>query len=268
MDIETLFTVINLALQGLFFIAVGIITILTYIQAKDTILQPMRTELFKIQMDELSHVLKLFIGQSELALREKFDFEKLLMVNAISLLDNYASMFFDLEFDKDKRPYNNNECPSSIVTREFMEKNFELAEDPIESESHETKTEKPDPRVRAALWQEYQYGITKIPKQYLDMQDELKRVLESPVLPSKCAKLIEEYISIVEENALEISKVLTECAKELPSKYPSIEKLKNASSMWISNKYNDKFKELKPKADEIIVSIRTHWAIDELKLKK
>jgi len=269
MNIETFFTVVNLALEGLFFVTVGVITVLTYLQAKDTILQPMRTELFKIQMNELTNVLKIFVGQGELDLREKFDFSKLIGVNAIALIDDYALMFFDAKFDVEKRPYNSKECPSFLVTKDYMEKNFELVDDPTESEEPKDKTdEKPDPRVRAALWQDYTYGMTRIPKQHSEMIDELRKTLESPVLPSKCARLIEEYIELVEKNTAEVGKVLTECAKELPQKYPTTEKLQKASISWITNKYNDKFEHLKPKAEQIIDSIRTHWSIDDIILKK
>ena len=150
---------------------------------------------------------------------------------------------------------------------EYFEKNFKIVDEPIEPDVSEKKADKPDPRVRAALWQEYQYGILKIPSQYSDMANELRKSLESPVLPSKCAKLIEEFLVCVDGNAAKITETLTECAKELPEKYPTLEKLQKASLSWISNKYLDKFEHLKPKADEIIESIRTHWNIDELTLK-
>ncbi len=94
MNLKTIITIINLAFESILFITVGVITVLTYLHAKDTILQPMRTELFKIQMEELSKVLKFFVGQEENDLREKFAFSKLINVNAIALIDEYASIFF------------------------------------------------------------------------------------------------------------------------------------------------------------------------------
>ncbi len=177
--------------------------------------------------------------------------------------------FFDAKINVDDRPYNTKECPSFIVSEEYLEKNFELIESPVEIETkNESVIEKPDPRVRAALWQDYKYGMIYIPKQHSEMLNELREMLESPVLPSRCAKFIEEFIEAIQENTHKVASVLTECANELPQKLSTIKKLRKISLAWISNKYVDEFTELKPKADQIIESIRTHWAIDELTLKK
>jgi hypothetical protein len=45
--------------QVLFYATIGFITALTYRQAKRTLLQPLRTEVFKIQLEELTKVLAL-----------------------------------------------------------------------------------------------------------------------------------------------------------------------------------------------------------------
>jgi hypothetical protein len=49
--------------QTLFFIAVGTVTVLTYLKAKRTILQPIRTETFKEQLRAFTEVLRLFGGK-------------------------------------------------------------------------------------------------------------------------------------------------------------------------------------------------------------
>src|SRR5438128_11734785 len=59
-------------LNAAFFLVVGIITILTYRQAKKTILQPLKTEIFKQQIQLFTDLLKLFVGKDEIDLREQF----------------------------------------------------------------------------------------------------------------------------------------------------------------------------------------------------
>jgi hypothetical protein len=96
-------------------VVVGVITAKTYARAKRTILQPIRTEIFKTQLQELSSVLRLFVGQGEVELRRRFGFHKLLSVNIVLLYDCYARLFFDMEFERDERPYNSRDCPISIA---------------------------------------------------------------------------------------------------------------------------------------------------------
>ena len=264
-DVETWVSVVNQILQSVFFIVVAIVTVITYIRARKTILQPIRTELFKTQLQELSAVLKLFVGQGEVALREKFQFPKLLRVNMVSLYDDYASLFFDVEFDPDTRPYNRRECPLAILTQEFVDKYVQLADDHVLPEdTSESETERPDPRLRAALWQDYKFGEIRIPREYSETHDQLIEILESPVLPKNCVELLESFLETVDRNTNLVAEVLTECATELPEKYPTIEALQRSSFLWIHNRYNDAFEDLKPKADKVVDFVRSHWSVDEI----
>jgi len=264
-DVETWVSVINLILQSVFFIVVGIITVITYIHARKTILQPIRTELFKTQLQELSAVLRLFVGKGEVALREEFQFPKLLGVNMVLLYDHYASLFFDVEFDPDTRPYNIRECPEAILTQEFVDKYVRLDDEHVlPKDTSGLETERPDPRLRAALWQDYKFGHIRIPREYSETHDQLTEILESPVLPKKCVELLESFLETVDRNTHLVAKILTECATELPEKYPTIEALQRSSFGWIQNKYNDAFEDLKPKADQVVDFVRGYWSVDEI----
>jgi hypothetical protein len=259
-DIETWVSVANLVLECIFFIIVGVITAKTYARAKRTIFQPIRTEIFKTQLQELSSVLRLFVGQGEVELRRRFGFHKLLSVNIVLLYDCYARLFFDMEFERDERPYNSRDCPISIVSEEFLKKD-DLH---IVPKKDASEPEKPDPRVRAALWQDHKHGEIAIPREHSEMQDELKRILESPILPKGCAELLEDFQRTVEQNTFLVGQILTECAAEMPEKYPTVEALQRASFSWIRNKYNEAFEHLKPKADEVVQFVRGYWLIDQL----
>ena len=259
-DIETWVSIINLVLECLFFILIGIITVRTYVHARKTILQPIRTEVFKTQLQELSSVLRLFVGRGEVELRERFGLQKLLYINVTLLYDRYASLFFDMEFDRDKRPYNPRDCPIQSAPVELLE----LAHNYILPEKDDSETEKLDPQGRRAQWQDYKHAEIVIPREYWERRDELMKLLESPVLPKGCVELLEDFLETVEENTSLVGQVLTECTAELPEKYPTIESLERAAFAWIDNRYNDAFEKLKPKADSIVEFIRGYWSVDQL----
>lgn len=106
--------------QIFFWVTVPVVSIVTYVRARKTILQPLRTEVFKLQLEEMKKVLALFLGKRELDLREAFGLYKLVMANATMMYDGYAHQFFDIEVDHNKRPYAGSECPATIFTKDAM----------------------------------------------------------------------------------------------------------------------------------------------------
>ncbi|HZN99519.1 MAG TPA: hypothetical protein VFB61_17480, partial [Gemmatimonadales bacterium] len=61
---------------------------LTYRQARRTVLQPLRTEIFKKQLDGMTQVLQLFIGKAEHQLLDDFAFDELYSANIALLYDH------------------------------------------------------------------------------------------------------------------------------------------------------------------------------------
>lgn len=251
----------NKLFQIFFFIIIGTITWLTYLKAKKTLLQPIRTEVFKEQIKEFSNILKLFIGKGEIELREDFAFDKLFHANSCMLIDDYASLFFEIKIDRDKRPYNRNDCPSALCAEGRLEKCDEY----IRLESDEEKKQvRPDPRTKAAIWTKYKFDMISLPKEFNEAKEKLHKIIESPLLPKQCIFLLQDFIKTIMENIHILEKILTECAQEILEKYPTIELLKKSSNTWIYNKYNEKFIPLKEKADKITEYLRNYFGTEEL----
>ena len=66
-----------------------ILAVLTYIRAKDTILQPIRSEVIKRQSEILSELLEL-ISKKDFSLDLKLDYIKLAQINALKTLEDYG----------------------------------------------------------------------------------------------------------------------------------------------------------------------------------
>lgn len=142
--LETIKTVVQIS----FWLTIAAVAILTYRQARKTVLQPIRTEVFKAQIAEMSKALALLVGKDEHDLRKDFSFDKALHVNTCSLFDSYRYNFFDVEIDIDKRPYNPTECPLSNITHKHLQPADEHI---LTEETNNKKKTKPDSRVRAVF---------------------------------------------------------------------------------------------------------------------
>lgn len=243
-----------------FFIVIIIITILSYLKAKKTLLQPLRTEVFKEQLKVLSSILAKFNGKSEIELRKEADFDKFFTVNTVRLFDNYASLFFDIKLKEDNRPYNLKDCPEAIIREEFLIS----ADEPYKREPLSNENDIPDPRTKAAIWNKYKLPQISFPKNTINYRNEIEKMMESPLIPRKLLELLEDYKKTLNDNFFTIEKVLENVAQELPDKYKNFETMKKATYSWVYNKYNKEFKSLKEPADKITEYLRQYYSVDNL----
>jgi hypothetical protein len=251
---------VNKLLEAGFYIVIGIVTLLVYLKAKQTLLQPIRTEVFKEQLRTINELSSHFVTKLELDLRHDLDFERLIQINCVKLLDMYASLFFDLKIDEGKRPYSINYCPVMVVSADQLR----LADDYLLPEPS-TPPESPAPSTKASIWAGYKFDAVSLTKTHHDAFQNLQRLSQSALLPKECGKLVSEYLRAVEDNIHLISQVLTEASKELPEKYPNLLVMKRrATFSWIENKYVERFKALKPLADHIEAWLRKYLSTDTL----
>jgi hypothetical protein len=254
--------------QIAFFIVIGVITILTYKKAKLTLLQPLRTEVFKQQLEVFGVVLGA-VRHHEFDLRNKFGFRELMEVNTVAMYDSYAYQFFDLNIPEEESPYNSAKCPQLRIFAEAggtypsSYPSLRLDDGHLKSEEQPTR-DVPDPNTRAALWARYKYNAIRLPKQFVEKEAELTRIADSPLITQELARLISDLEKTVDANVALVSTVLTEAAKEMPEKYPNVETLKKSSFGWILAKYNKGFTPLEPKSEAIADYMRKYFKVEEL----
>lgn len=247
--------------QILFFIVVGAVTILTFRKANKTLLQPIRTEVFKEQIKLFADVLGNFRGKGEVELRNDAGFEDHFVANTVAMYDDFARTFFDFKPKEEERPYARSKCPMSIVSEKYLLLSEEYVR---EEERLQEETPAPDPRTRAAVWASYEPHEIRISAKMIKFQQSLKNFVESPFIPSPLSQLIKDYNALVDRNAISLGKLLTECAKEMPLKYPSTDTFRKSSLAWIRSKYVDGFEHLKPKADEISEFLRKYLGTESI----
>jgi len=237
-----------------FFIVVGTVTVLTYKKAKRTILQPIRTEVFKQQLQLFSDILALFVGKSEHELRRDLAYDQIIRANAFWVVDAYARDVFGHTPDEQTRPYRKEECPVTRLT--FDPEMAEMAFDP---EGNMTIIERPQ------AWAEFCLMFMKIHKKHTEATKSFARFLESPLVPSALGALLTEFSAAVDANVDAIHAAVEEYARQLPQRFPTAQSLAGQEiAAPVINSFNRKSYQLKPIADRITAYIRSYFEVERL----
>jgi hypothetical protein len=245
---------ISTVVQIAFFAATGMVAILSYITAKKTIFQPLRTEIFKRQIEDLSSVLRLFSGKGEVALRKEFSFDDLITANIAVMYDAYLAFAFNMARPEEVLEYRHELCPSAMVLPEALQ---------VASDYRVDNTAKKNSNIPEE-WDYKAYAIS-IPTGFSDKVDEFQVILDSPLLPKSIAGLLEKYFSVVEEeNITIIREVIEQSAEEMPAKYPTLGDIEHSSFNWILNRIAHQFQELEPTAKMINENVRAYFDSDNL----
>lgn len=245
--------------QIAFWLLAGALAILTYRQARRTVLQPIRTEVFKEQLKVMSETMSLFVGKSELPLRDDFSFSTLFDANACYLMDSYVASIFDMKFDPDQRPYSPTNCPMKILTMDPGNNSSKL------KDSTGSQEEVSYSQVWVGNWGDYKMDRLLINKQYCEMNQKITRLLENPLLPIKLVELLSEYLTQAAKNQYLLIALLDQESKSLPAKFPALPIDHKVWSRELHGKYMQAFNHLKPIADEIVKFVRSYFEADNLK---
>lgn len=260
MTIETLDYIVR-TIEALFYVLTGTVALLTYLGARKTILQPIKTEVFRNQVEVFTSIMKLFNGKSEYEIRQAFGFKEMLRANILSLLDDYAQVFFDINIDPDKRPYNKRDCPRSMITPEFAERYLVAptvsVESEIEGEGHPAIS-------KEEFWNNYIYGEICQPVSNIEMLAQLDEIMKSPFLTSESIRLLSKIKETVEDNMLKIGEVLSTLAKDLPRICPNITALERLDIAWIENEYNKEFISIDIYCNELTDYLRKYFKVESI----
>jgi hypothetical protein len=244
--------------QIAFFVITGVVAILSYIRAKKTLFQPLRTEVFKEQLKILTKILDQFEGKTEGALLDDFGLEELIDINVISLLDEYANCVLKQDIDIDEQPYS--KTGFAFITPGPKESSGwgELKHrGPIRSDIREEPSE-------PVKWDQYWRFCVYLPKKFQETIEKLDRLMGSPLVPTGCLTLLRDYKALAYRNLGHIQTALTETAQILPEHYPTLKDLKKADTGFIHSLILGRIEKLEPAAKKIIDFSRGYLDPDRL----
>ena len=162
-----------------FFLSLSIVAILSYIQARKTLFSPIRTEIFKLQIELFQEVLSGFNKHSSTDFDDEFGFQEILEINALEMQHAYIKTFFSEKVKPNdellerlrKATY------GMIIREEDSEKYIEVITPGSELiEAPNDKQKELDPALKLAKWNEYDIGAVQYTKKYHDKLKEFSKI--------------------------------------------------------------------------------------------
>jgi len=248
-----------------FFIVMGSLAILSYLQARKTLFTPIKTETFKLQLKIFEELLLYFENIRTTSLDHVFDIEKIFQLNTMHLMDKYVTTFLknEVKLDEEKRNERYKDLIGGIIGKKDME-DWELVDDYIEKDKPEPMPELKNPAVILAKWQKYRHTPIEYTAKFSNEREQLERFIASPLLPESLKEHLRTFQEGVDNNLLTVGTILTEAAKELPEKYPTAKEIVKSQSYWLWHRYVRKRTLLEEETKKILDFITDYLNVESL----
>jgi len=236
--------------QVAFYITIGSITLLTYRKARQGLFQPMRTEVFKQQLELFSRITRLFAAKTWHDIHDDCGLKASADAAAAELLYDYAHICLGTELNTVSRPFSDRASfPAAI-----------MGEDRLRNLSPVRRKDEPIP---ATKWADYKGPVVPLSREYLEFQSQIHALIESPLLPQRAVQLLSDYLGIVEQHIGGLVKGAGEFTKKLSEYYPDIAAVSEADISWLSARCHEPWGDVLPdKAKEIVLYTREYFAVD------
>lgn len=265
-ELETWTKILTSSVNIIFFIIIGVVTILSYINAKRTLFTPIKTEVFKMQIKDFEEVLKFFKNKTEHDFMQLFDYDNIFRINAIQLVDHYVRTFFPnhIKLPADRKTELRKDVVGTVITQEFASKHIIRPED-IRKPNDEKKNDViTNPAIILNNWMTQIHGALDYTKKYDENISSLETFTSSPLLPEELKKLITNFRKKATDNLFLMNSILDSISKELPTKFPTADSLKELELSAFWNKYNKEMDEFMTDATEILNFIKKYLKIEDL----
>lgn len=246
-----------------FFLTVSVVAILSYLQARKTLFSPIKTEIFKLQIEAFQDVLAFFNKRSSTDFDDEFGFNEILEINSLRMLHSYVDVFFkdQIQPTDEIKERIRGAAYGAIISEEFLEEikpGSELVE-----KSHDKGVEL-TPEMKLAKWNDYKHGAVEYTKSYHEKMEELSKIAASPLLPKELTDKLYEFIALMHHNLSCIGETIVECSKEMPKMYNTSDKVIKSRSDWIWNKFNRKRKNTNELTESILHYINDYLKVNEI----
>jgi hypothetical protein len=243
--LSTWITIVKDTVNILFFLLIGLLTLLTYLHARRTFFTPFRAETFKAQLKAFEDVTLYFQYEVPADLLERFDLQNILIANAAILCDNYAVSFLGVSPTNETEEKRRSSFVGHVLSKDFVQDHIgQLQIKPSDVVTLNGRAEESD-------WAHLTFGAIGFSEKYSHELAIVRKFAKAPILPRHLRTLIEIFADSVHANLLKVGDTLTEVAKEFPDKYPA-EKWSGFDISWIWNRYNREIKSLNADADRIL----------------
>jgi hypothetical protein len=211
--------------QSIFLLGTLVLAILTYRQARKTILQPLRTEVFKEQIKVFGKIQEMLLSKTQLDLWTEFGLIDLVGVNCQAMVDTYARVVLGYQYQWPTRDWES--CKRKSNSFNILE--LATAHPKVRALLLSRSTYLPDydPIIQPingdkfAGWKNYNHPVIFYHDSFVDAQKRLNGLAASPVLPNDCQKRIQAILDYMDKFPGEIRSKIVDLSETLPGKVPT-----------------------------------------------
>lgn len=232
-----------------FFVTISVVTILSFIQARKTLFQPITTEVFRLQLDELRDVLRFFRNKGTIEFVDEMDLDRMVQLNAMRMVSEYVATFFANELVIDEAIF------EPFVELRVLGADLHPVDGFFVNESADDEGAAPD---RQPLWSEYHFVAVGCTQAYVDHLRALSGFASSPILPKSIRDEITQFEAIVDGYTSLIREAMEGAAKEMEALYPTEEELLRFSPDWIISKFAERRGDLDDHSTSVVASVNAY----------
>jgi hypothetical protein len=247
----------------IFFLTVSIVAVLSYLQARKTLFSPIKTEIFKLQIEAFQDVLAFFNKRSSADFDNEFGFNEILEINSLRMFHSYIEVFFkeQIKPTDEVKERLRSAVFGVITSEEFLE---EIKPGSELVEKNQEILDELTPEMKLAKWNDYKHGAVEYTKSYHEKMEELSKIAASPLLPKELTDKLYEFIALMHHNLSCIGETIVECSGEMPKMYNTPDKMIKARPDWIWNKFNRNRKDTSELTESILRYINEYLKVNEI----
>lgn len=241
--------------QILFWLLAASIAWLSYRQAKRSIFQPAKNEVFKAQIETLKTLLNSLNWKSS---GEAWHESGLYDSSQLSLNSAFRQ-FAKEQFGADIQQVTEIQSVAVGLIVSPDAKGFELVKGPADDVDERIGSD-----TKSLSWEEYNWEVFEVSSQQQKISDLIEDALSNPVLPSTIIERIEKLGEELHASAVRAAEDIERTAREFPRHYTSVESLDGANLTWASNMREERGDGLFEALLEVKQAIRAYLKSDDI----
>ena len=215
--------------QIFFWFTGGTLAILTYLRAKKTVLQPAKTEVFKLQVAKLQQLLDELSWNGPQDAWQRSGLEQSFEINASALMQAYAETL-----GLRKAPGTEDIWPKPVSS--FFREEIARDDDLVLIEPGARKFE-PDPDKTLTTWDEYKHIWVHLGPKMQETLEQLDRFQADPVIPTFVSLELQEIRGDLLSAVKAIGPTMDVISESICIHYPTAEDFIEAEWGWINNQH-------------------------------
>lgn len=241
--------------QIVFWVIAALIAWLSYRQAKKSIFQPAKNEVFKVQINALQSLLKKLDWRSSIEAWSASGLDTSAQISLNNVFKSYAKDQFNAELAS--KSAEELVSVGAIVSPKAT--GFQLIKGPADEAEDDDDFDQ-----EAVSWECFNWQTFAISAQFQQVSDLIQHALNDPVLPLSIISKVERLNDELHQSAIRAAEDLEKAVREFPRHYPTKERLDGANLTWVHNMREERGEGLFKALNELKEAIRNYLNSDEL----